>query len=56
MDGTYSTLLGGRDLLDSEGVVEQGVARKVLANILLHELNTEITVVDILGLVAHTTN
>jgi hypothetical protein len=51
---TYSILLGGGNLLDGESVVEQAVAREVLAHILLHELNTEIKVVDTLDLVADT--
>jgi hypothetical protein len=51
---TYSILLGGGTLLDSESVVEQAVAGEVLAHVLLHELDTEIRVVDTLDLVANT--
>ena len=51
---TYSIVLGSGDLLDGEGVVEQAMAREVLAHILLHELDTEIGVVDALDLVADT--
>ena len=49
-----SILLRRRDLLDSERVVEQAVAREVLAHVLLHELDTEIGVVDALDFVADT--
>ena len=51
---TYSILLGNGNLLDSESVVEQTVAREVLAHVLLHELDTQIRVVDALDLVADT--
>ena len=51
---TYSILLGSGDLLDGEGVVEKAMARAVLAHVLLHELDTEIGVVDTLDLVADT--
>ena len=51
---TDSIPLGSGDLLDGEGVVEQAMAREVLAHILLHELDTEIGVVDALDLVADT--
>ena len=51
---TYRVLLRGRDLLDGERVVEQAVAREVLLHVLLHELDTEIRVVDALDLVADT--
>ena len=47
-------LLRRRHLLDRERVVEQAVAREVLAHVLLHELNTEIRVVHALDLVADT--
>ena len=53
-DLTYRVLLRGRDLLDRESVVEQTVAREVLAHVLLDELNTEIGVVHALDLVADT--
>ena len=51
---THSVLLRGGDLLDSKGVVEQAVAREVLAHILLDELDAQIGVVDALDLVADT--
>ena len=51
---TDSIPLGSGDLLDGEGVVEQAMAREVLAHVLLHELDTEIGVVDALDLVADT--
>jgi hypothetical protein len=51
---TYSNLLGGGTLLDGESVVEQAVAGEVLAHVLLHELDTEIRVVDTLDLVTDT--
>ena len=51
---TYSILLGGGHPLDGKGVVEQAVAREVLANVLLHELDTEIRVVVALDLAADT--
>ena len=44
-------LLRGCHRLDSERVVEQAVAREVLAHILLHKLHTQIRVVDALDLV-----
>jgi len=47
-------LLGGGDLLDGKSVVEQRVAREVLANVVLNELDTQIGVVDALDLVADT--
>ena len=47
-------LLRRGDLLDSERVVEQAVAREVLAHVLLHEFDTEIGVVDALDLMANT--
>ena len=47
-------LLRRGDLLDSERVVEQAVAREVLAHVLLDELDTEIRVVHALDLVANT--
>jgi hypothetical protein len=50
----YSILLGGGDLLDSKSVVKQAVAGEVYANVLLHELNREIKVVDTLDPVADT--
>ena len=49
-------LLRGGDLLNSEGVVEERVAREVLRYVLLHKLDTEIGVVHTLNLVADTTN
>jgi hypothetical protein len=49
-------LLGGGDLLDGEGVVEEGVRGEVLADVLLDELDTEIGVVDALDLVADTSD
>ena len=51
---TYRVLLRRRHLLDGERVVEQTVAREVLAHVLLHELDTQIRVVDALDLVADT--
>jgi hypothetical protein len=51
---TYSILLGSGNLLDSESVVEQAAAGETLTNVLLHELNTELRVVDALDLVADT--
>lgn len=51
---THSVLLRGRDLLDSESVVEQAVTGEVLPHVLLHKLDTEIRVVDALDLVADT--
>lgn len=51
---TYSVLLGGGDLLDGEGIVEQGMGREVLQDVLLDKLHTEIWVVDALDLVADT--
>jgi hypothetical protein len=50
----YSIILGGGDLLDSESVVEQVVAGEAYANVLLHELNREIRVIDTLDPVADT--
>ena len=47
-------LLGGGDLLDGEGVVEERVRGEVLADVLLDELDTKIGVVDALDLVADT--
>lgn len=47
---TYGILLGRGDLLDSESVVKQAVAREVLVNVLLDELDTKIRVVDALDL------
>ena len=49
-------LLRGGDLLNSESVVEERVAREVLRYVLLHKLDTEIGVVHTLNLVADTTN
>ena len=51
---THSILLGRSDLLNSKSIVEQSVAREVLANVLLHQLDTEIRVVDALDLVTNT--
>jgi hypothetical protein len=51
---TYSILLGGGTLLDSESVVEQAVAGEVFAHVLLHEFDMEIRVVDTLDLVTDT--
>ena len=51
---TYSILLRGGHLLDGKSVVQQAVAREVLGNVLLHELDTQIRVVDALDLVANT--
>ena len=51
---THRILLRRRHLLDGERVVEQTVAREVLAHVLLHELDTQIRVVDALDLVADT--
>jgi len=53
MTSTYSILLRGSNLLDSEGVIEQAVAREVLTNVLLDQLDTQIRVVDALDLVAN---
>ena len=50
----YGILLRRRHLLDRERVVEEAVAREVLAHVLLDELNTEIGVVHTLDLVADT--
>ena len=47
-------LLRRGDLLDSERVVEQAVAREVLAHVLLDELNAKVRVVDALDLVTNT--
>lgn len=47
-------LLRGGDLLDGKSVVEQAVAGEVLDDVFLHELDTEIRVVDALDLVADT--
>ena len=51
---TYSILLRGSDLLNGKSIVEQAVAREVLAHVLLDEIDTEIRVVDALDLVANT--
>ena len=51
---TYRVLLRGRDLLDGERVVEQAVAREVLADVLLDKLDTQVRVVHTLDLVANT--
>ena len=51
---THSILLGRGDLLNGKGIVEQTVAREVLKNVLLDELNTQIGVVDALNLMANT--
>ena len=47
-------LLGGGDLLDSKGIVEQRVAGEILANVVLDELDAQIGVVDALDLVPDT--
>ena len=47
-------LLRRRDLLDGERVVEQAVAREVLAHVLLDKLDTQVRVVHALDLVADT--
>jgi hypothetical protein len=50
---TYGIFLGSGHLLDSEGIVQEGVAREVLLDILLDELNTKIRVVHTLDLVSN---
>jgi hypothetical protein len=50
---TVSFFSGG-NLLDGKSIVQQAVAREVLDNVLLHELDTQIRVVDALDLVANT--
>ena len=47
-------LLRRRDLLNRERVVEQAVAREVLADVLLDKLDTQVRVVHALDLVADT--
>ena len=47
-------LLRGGDLLNSESVIEERVARKVLRYVFLHKLDTEIGVVHALDLVTNT--
>ena len=47
-------LLRRRDLLDRERIVEQAVAREVLAHVLLDELDTELRVLYALDLVTDT--
>ena len=47
-------LLRRRDLLNRERVVEQTVAREVLADVLLDKLDTQVRVVHALDLVADT--
>ena len=49
-------LLRGGDLLNSESVVEERVAREVLRYVLLHKLDTEIGVVHTLNFVSNTAN
>ena len=51
---TYRILLRGRHLLYRKRIIQQTMAREVLLDILLHELNTQIWVVDGLDLVANT--
>jgi len=41
----YSMFLRRRNLLNSESIVQQTVAREVLVHILLHKLNTKIRIV-----------
>jgi hypothetical protein len=50
---TYGILLGSGHLLDSKGIVEEGVTREVFLDILLDELNTKIRVVHTLDLVSN---
>lgn len=52
----YSIFLRSGDLLNGKSIVEQAVAREVLANVFLDEFNTEIGVVDTLDLVTDTRN
>ena len=51
---THGVLLGGGDLLDGKGIVEEAVAGEVLGHVLLDKLHTQIRVVDTLNLVADT--
>lgn len=50
---TYRVLFGGGHLLNRERVVEQAVAREVLDDVLLHELDAQIGVVHALDFVAN---
>lgn len=50
---TNRILLRCRHLLDRERIIKQAVTGEVLVHILLHELNSEIRVVDALDLVAN---
>ena len=52
----YRILLRRRYLLNTEGIVEKTMAREVLLDVLLDELDTEIGIVNALDLMADTAN